>query len=198
MSLEELLDESNGKGFPVVTLTKRINMKRTRKASLIWDQLHKYKRTVHLAPLESGPNSLEKREKEFEGDPERASLTIQFSLKTDDLSRTQIERFARNLPLACRDSDVQVRRIDWIKIETLQPMSFQAVVKAVMKGRRKSTDNIRGSSIAGQPKRGLTRKRQQTNELFPTAPSKRRVSDLTSRPSSLTPVSPKSLTESLW
>jgi hypothetical protein len=187
-SLEELLNEHNNKSFPVVKLWERINMKRKKSASLIWDRLRKYKRTVHLTPLEVGPTSLEKREKEFQGgEPEKASLTLRFSLKADNLSQKQIESLARCLPVACRDSEIQVRRIDWIKMETSQrPISFLTAVTALSaaKGWIKRAD-IRRNDVAEKRRDSATRKRSRSDELSPSAPSKRR--------SLSSPISPRSV-----
>jgi hypothetical protein len=187
-SLEELLNEHNNKSFPVVKLWERINMKRKKSASLIWDRLRKYKRTVHLTPLEVGPTSLEKREREFQGgEPEKASLTLRFSLKADNLSQKQIESLARCLPAACRDSEIQVRRIDWIKMETSQrPISFLTAVNAISaaKGWIKRAD-IRRNDAAVQRRDSATRKRSGSDELSPSPPSKRR--------SFSSPISPRSV-----
>ncbi|KAF2795883.1 hypothetical protein K505DRAFT_301288 [Melanomma pulvis-pyrius CBS 109.77] len=194
-SLEDLLDEHKGKSFPVIKLWERINLKRKKSASLIWDRLHKYKRTVQLAPLEPGLTSQEEREKSFQsGDPEKASLTLRFSLKADELSRDQIENLARQLPQAFRDSEVLVRRIDWVKMETSsRAISFPAAVTAISaaKGWRQRT--TRKNSTAENQEDIPTRKRSRTGGLLPSSPSKRRVSGRTSISNPQTPISPRSI-----
>lgn len=157
-SLEELLRESNGESFPVVKLEERINSKRTAQASLIWDRLGRYKRNVKLGRLE--PNL--KRHASFQkAEPERAALVLRFSLKTNDMDDKQIEELARQMPAACKEAGVLVRRVEWVKLEQSSPIQvFRKVVKTVI--RRKSKQGTPQQSTSPTPKK---RTRSETSSL---------------------------------
>jgi hypothetical protein len=51
-SLEELLNDSENEGIPVIKLWEKINMKRT---ADLWDRLPRYKRNIELSRLHPTP-----------------------------------------------------------------------------------------------------------------------------------------------
>jgi hypothetical protein len=117
-SLEELLKESKEGAFSVFKLWETINTKRTTQAALMWDRLQRYKRSVELGRLKPTPE----RDAAYKNsEPERASLTLRLSLRTEDLEDEWIERLARSLPAACKEAGVRVRRVEWVKMEQRDP-----------------------------------------------------------------------------
>jgi hypothetical protein len=117
-SLEQLLEESPDGAFSVFKLEETINTKRKEKAALMWDRLKKHKRSVELGPLVIDPK---KGATFLNKEPERAWLTIRFSLTAGDLANSQIDRLARAFPRVCKDAGVRVRQIKWGGMETRDP-----------------------------------------------------------------------------
>jgi hypothetical protein len=141
-SLEELLDESKGEGFPVIQLSERISTKRTQQPAVIWDRLERYKRSIKLGRLRPNPE----RESSFQREmPEKASLLLRFSLGTDELSNTQIANLAHHLPDACKEAGIRVRRMEWVKMKHRDPREvFREAVKNTMRKNRRQSTSISG------------------------------------------------------
>jgi hypothetical protein len=114
-SLQELLIEANGGTFLLTQLCERINTKRKAQACLSWDRLQAFKRTVQLGRLEQAPNLEDSFCNE---EPELSSLYLRLSFKKSDLENDQIERLAEQLPHACHEAKVLLRRIDWVRMTT--------------------------------------------------------------------------------
>ena len=114
-SLQDLLEEAKGGTFLLTQLCERINTKRKAQACLSWDRLQGFKRTVQLGHLEPAPNLEDSFCNE---EPELTSLLLRFSFKNSDLENDQIERLAEQLPHACHEAKVLLRRIDWIRMTT--------------------------------------------------------------------------------
>jgi hypothetical protein len=137
-SLEELLEESKGESFPVIKLQERINTKRTEQSAVIWDRLERYKRSIKLGRLVSNPERDESFQREV---PEKASLLVRLSLATDELQDTNIECLARQLPEACREAGVHVRRMEWVKMEHRHPKEvFRKAVKTTIRMNRRQSN----------------------------------------------------------
>jgi hypothetical protein len=139
-SLEELLEESKGESFPVIKLSERISTKRTQHSAVMWDRLGRYERSVGLGRLVRNAE----RESSFQREiPEKASLLLRLSLGTNELSDAEIDRLARQLPKACRQAKIHVRRMEWVKMKHRNPKEvFRKAVKATMRmnsNRRQST-----------------------------------------------------------
>jgi hypothetical protein len=130
-SLVELLKESKGESFPVIKLSERISAKRTQQSAVMWDRLERYKRSVELGRLVRNPE----RESSFQREiPEKASLLLRFSLGTNELTDAEIGRLARQLPEACRQAKIHVRRMDWVKMKHRNPKElFRQAVKDTMR-----------------------------------------------------------------
>lgn len=181
-SLVELLEESQGANFPVTKLWESINKKRTDQASLIWDRLQKYKRSVQLAPLDP----TRKQDASFQNkEPEKASLVLRLSLKVDDLTKPQIERLAAQLPRACQEAQIPVRRIDWVKLETVK-RDYGAFLGAARTVRvaQKMREALRRNSVSRgrndeSPDASRGRKRTRSR-VGSTSPSKRQQCESTS------------------
>jgi hypothetical protein len=135
-SLEELVYESEGAGFPLTKLLERINRVKGRGGipAMLWDRLNSFGRPIHLAPL----NKNRRRESGISprtGEPEEGAVILRFSLKDYDLTFKQIEAWARQLPQACKDADIAVRRIEWVKSESHKKPSsarFRATARTLM------------------------------------------------------------------
>jgi hypothetical protein len=139
-SLQELLVESKGKSFSVIKLSERINTKRTHQSAVMWNCLQRYKQSVELGRLVRNPERESSFQKEI---PEKASLLLRFSLGNDELSDAVIDRLARQLPEACEEARVHVRRIEWVKMEHRNPKEVfrKAVQHTLRMNRRQSTSN---------------------------------------------------------
>ncbi|KAI4928211.1 uncharacterized protein J4E92_005695 [Alternaria infectoria] len=119
-SLEELLDERDGRPFLMTQLVEKINKQRKRQACLMWDRLSSYKRTLQLVPLHQ--HQTQEREAAFQtSDLEKASLGLRFSLKEHDLSDELVQKFAEHLPRVCHDIGLPLRRIYWEGMATGKP-----------------------------------------------------------------------------
>lgn len=114
-SLEELLIEAKGGTFLLTQLCERINTKRKAQACLSWDRLQAFKRTVQLGHLEQARNLEDSFCNE---EPELSSLSLRLSFKKSDLENEQIERLAEQLPHACHEAKIPLRRIDWVSMTT--------------------------------------------------------------------------------
>jgi hypothetical protein len=175
-SLEELLNDSENEGFPVIKLWEKINMKRTAKSAFLWDRLQRYKRNIELSRLHPTPERDESFRKE---EPEQASLVLRLSLKTDDLSDEQVRKLAQQMPTACKVAGVPVRRMEWVKMEQGHlAQAWRNAVKEVLRRRsspgklqmsptpsesRKRSGSCRCSSSLPPPKR-VTRESSSTSE----------------------------------
>ncbi|KAH7382740.1 hypothetical protein DE146DRAFT_240565 [Phaeosphaeria sp. MPI-PUGE-AT-0046c] len=116
-SLLELLKEADGGTFTLTQLSERINTRRKSQACLPWDRLRSFKRTLQLGRLErcdSSENSFRNTE------PEQSSLLLRLSFKTSDLDDEQIKVLAEQLPHACHEAKILLRRIDWIRMTTTE------------------------------------------------------------------------------
>ncbi|ORY09510.1 hypothetical protein BCR34DRAFT_568276 [Clohesyomyces aquaticus] len=198
-SLKELLDDNADQNFSVTKLVENINRKRRKHPSFVWDRLKRYRRNVNLAPLDTRP--YHERIGPFQdGEPEKASLSIRFSLKDNDLSREQIEDLAKYLPQACKKSKVPVRQIDWVKMEesVRRPSrSLRGVGTFIIAGgklRRMSSTRGGQQSDVSPASLQFQKKRPSLQSESSLSPSKRRSSssDRILRSATLTPVSPRS------
>ena len=80
---------------------------------------------MQLAPL---VHSLEKEAPFRNKGPERGSLLLRLSLRVDELDNERIKSFAKLLPNTCKEADIPIRRIDWVKMES---SSFWKAANAV-------------------------------------------------------------------
>jgi hypothetical protein len=189
-SLEELLQESKREGFPLTKLLETINMKSERHESpaMLWDRLHTFGHSIYLAPIPK-----ERRSKNAitlrTGEPETGALILRFSLKdtTHGLTLKQIEALARQLPKACIDANVPLRRIEWLKYisrEDLHAGGFREAVRTTMlaravcrkwrihvKARRQQRDKTRAQTENAPELTDSKRKRSETLQS-PLPPSK--------------------------
>lgn len=138
-SLQELLIEADGSTFVLAQLCQRINTKRKDQACLPWDRLGTFKRTVHLGRLEQ---SLDLEDSLCNEASEHSSLYLRFSFGTIDLKDSQIERLAERLPQAFHEADVNLRRVDWVRMEQetgpmagMRPnIAFETVTDSTLEG----------------------------------------------------------------
>jgi hypothetical protein len=151
-SLEELREESKGGCFPVIKLQERINKKRKVQSALVWDRLQKYGRHIQLGELVEP----QKREASFSRqDPEEASLVLRFSLKTTDLSDDRIRSLARKLPEICKEVEVPVRQIDWVRMERRDQ---EQTIRKVLSAFRRNIEVHRALERTQQPDLYLNQK----------------------------------------
>ncbi|KAF2180529.1 hypothetical protein K469DRAFT_714515 [Zopfia rhizophila CBS 207.26] len=109
-ALEDLVEL---KRFSTLQLQQRIKKIRETPTVELWDRLETGQYLpITLAPLDR-TEVAEKRRKFERRAAEKASLTIRFSL-VEALTIKQIEEFGRQLPEACKKSDVLVRNINWM------------------------------------------------------------------------------------
>lgn len=127
-SLEDLLKETSGEPFPLMKLYTKINAK-PGQGSMLWDRLDKHTKTfghIELGRLKMSPE----RDASFKNtDPERASLTLRLSLKTETLTDDQIAILAHTLSEACKEVKAPVRQIEWVELEQRNNYLIQKVVK---------------------------------------------------------------------
>ncbi|KAF2260730.1 hypothetical protein CC78DRAFT_584513 [Lojkania enalia] len=115
-SLEELLAELKNRNFTTIKLLDKMNTNRN-PLSMLHDRLRKGERHVQLAPLEK--KNCRANEKSFlSRPPEKAWVKLRFSLKDPELDQNQIEKLARQLAAAFRNSQIGLRKIHWIKMES--------------------------------------------------------------------------------
>lgn len=159
----------------MLKLWERINTKRTAEAALIWDRLERYKRSVQLGRLDPNPGRDASFRKE---EPEKASLVLRLSLKADDLDDNQIDKLARQLPAACKEAGVPVRRMEWVKMEQRDPKQvFRKAVKTVrMNLRRKSSPG----KLQQSPSPELRKRTRSDTSLLSTPKRQARESPSTS------------------
>jgi len=112
-ALIELANGPEDGTFLLAQLCQRINTKRKLEACIAWDQTGLFKRTIQLHRLEQSPEMTDSFCNE---EPEQSSLFLRLSFKTTDLEDGQIERLAANLPHACDEANVPLRRIDWVRM----------------------------------------------------------------------------------
>jgi hypothetical protein len=174
-SLEQLLEQSKDGTFSVLKLEETINTKRAEKTALMWDRLKKHKRSVELGPLAPQPQSNTTYHTK-----ERASLTLRFSLTTDDLTKTQIDSLARSIPKVCKDICIGVRQVKWMGMEERDP---HKMVRKVANELRKRVSQ-RKNSVKGlrrESDTAETRKRSGSHEtLLPSTKRRARGGSTTS------------------
>jgi hypothetical protein len=112
-SLEELASGPEDGTFFLAQLCQRINTKRKSQACIPWDQMGLFKRTIQFCRLEQSTNMQSSFCNE---DPEQSALYLRFSFRSKDLEDEQIERLAEQLPPACHEANVPLRRIDWVRM----------------------------------------------------------------------------------
>jgi hypothetical protein len=192
-SLEELICESKEEGFPLTKLLEKINMQNERHESpaMLWDRLHTFGHSIHLAPIpkeKKSSNAITVRT----GEPETGALILRFSLKntTDGLTLKQIEALARQLPRACIDANVPLRRIEWLKYisrENLRAKDFRDTVRTAMlakavcrkwrshvQERRQQRDKTRAQSFEDVPELA-DRKRKRSETMQPLHPASKQA-----------------------
>ena len=133
-SLEELLvDTKEDEGFTVLKLFERISLKRDDGGAFLLDRLQQHRRSIELSRFRANPE----REASFrQEEPEQASVVLRLSLKTSDLDNVQVEKLAQQMPTACREAGIAVRRMDWVYMEQSPRnprQAFRNVVNAVIK-----------------------------------------------------------------
>lgn len=164
-SLEELLRECKSESFTLTKLGERINLKRNSQPALIWHRLGEGNRSIQLAPLGS-----QDRKDSFQiRDPERASLTLRFSLKEQDFTDTQIQSLAQQLPQAFKDAKIfSLRRIDWIKMAIAPEINHVSIFeiasakRAMVKYRRRKS-NAESEGQGGQTRAQTSKKRTRAS-----------------------------------
>lgn len=187
-SLEELLTEYNDRNFPTTKLLDKINMNRN-PPSMLWDRLHRHERHVQLAPLKKEPR--QEKDKSFRHiKPEQAWVKLRFSLKEPRLEQDQIEELARRLPAAFAAAKIDLRRMDWIKMESASSAQSNSptiagtatVLSALGKLRRRRSQNA-GEATASPHQGELTpTKRSRKHNTSPKS-SKKPVARLPPTPS---------------
>lgn len=110
--LQELLKKHRGRKFATVELVQRINLRRRKRPSMLWDRLNRHDHHICLAPLNT--KDLEERQISFQNMRENASLTLRIALKEERLTSVQIEGLAQRLPKAFRKSQVEPLQIHWM------------------------------------------------------------------------------------
>jgi hypothetical protein len=146
-SLGELLDESGDEIFPLIKLWERINTK-PGQGAINWDRLQRHKHTFGHIQLGRLPPNPERDASFHETEPELASLTLRFSLKTVKLNDDQIRKLAHSLPVACKEAGIPVRRMEWVRFEQRDNYLKRKVAKALMRSlsgskRKRSSSGIR-------------------------------------------------------
>lgn len=185
-SLKALLTEFSNQNFTTTKLLEKMNMNRD-PPSMLWDRLHKHERHVQLAPLDKDKKSSELKVQQFSArPPEEAWVKLRFSLQKPLVSQGQIEDLARELPSAFeRANIVGLRRIDWIKMETMGPdsprclsLSGMATSAIAMNRMLRRKSQASSSSASGEySERSPVFKRPRTNQNSPMS-SRRRSSAL--------------------
>jgi hypothetical protein len=148
-SLEELLDESEDETFPLIKLWEKINTK-PGQGSIPWDRLERHKQTFGNIRLGRLQPDLERETSFHDADPELASLTLRFSLKTDELDDIQIRNFAYVLPETCKEAGIPVRRMEWVGFENRDRYLMQKVANQFRR-------SLSGSKRKRSPSRVLER-----------------------------------------
>ena len=182
--LQELLKKHRGRKFATVELVQRINLRRRKRPSMLWDRLSRHDHHIYLAPLNT--EDLEKRQISFQNMRENASLTLRIALKEERLTSAQIERLAQRLPKAFRKSQVEPLQIHWMGLSRHPQRSVSmkgaaSIAKAVyrfmsMSSRRDKNSIEEISPTSTTP--SMTLKRTQNSlDSLEIPDSKRRMSE---------------------
>lgn len=182
--LQELLKKHQGRKFSTVELHQRINLRRRKRPSMLWDRLSRHDHHIYLAPLNT--EDLEKRQISFQNMRENASLTLRIALKEERLTSDQIEKLARRLPKAFRKSQVEPLQIHWMGLSRHPQRSVSmkgaaSIAKAVyrfmsMSSRRDKNSIEEISPTSTTP--SMTLKRTQNSlDSLEIPDSKRRMSE---------------------
>jgi hypothetical protein len=74
---------------------------------------------MRMAPKQHDPNEI------FNEDPEQSSLVLRFSLRTRTLEKSQLQKLTEQLPRACQEAGVPVRRIEWVRAKKVNGQSTE-------------------------------------------------------------------------
>ncbi|KAF2125114.1 hypothetical protein P153DRAFT_434790 [Dothidotthia symphoricarpi CBS 119687] len=137
-SLEGLLANGKGLHFLTTKLKNEIN-KPGEISSELYDRLDNHNgRHVQLAPL--GERTAAEDKTLLSRPREQAGIKLRFSLRESELSKNQIEKFAQELVKACKEANMPIRQIDWIKMKQQRPREvFRRVEKDVTRHTRRTS-----------------------------------------------------------
>lgn len=182
-ALRHLVEKDGKTGFPTSKLHQEILHRRSEPVAMLFDRFNRHLKRIKLTPLDK-PNAEERQKiEDFFQEPEKSSVVIRFSLKEARLSNCQIEAFARELPAACEKSDIPVRKIEWLKMETMSRKMISMggavqVFRFAARHRLRRTREALDTTLAQTPPPMLSSlKRRPTSDLPnpPLAPNERQL-----------------------
>ena len=118
----------------------------------VWSHAHWNARHI---PLERLVRSA-KRQNSFNANPTKAYLTLQFALKTDNLSQDQIKDLAKRMTKACKEKSqaaesptVGIRQIDWISLRSSARPDIRHTIAAINGAKRWRRNTVSRKQSAG-------------------------------------------------
>ena len=153
-SLNELLERPESQSFTTADLFRTIAEQRYRKNNppLLASRVEKSDRRILLAPKLSS-----EQKKYFDDAPVPIYLDLRIEIKQDSLDRDQVEDLAKRVARAVRQSMVETRRVDWLRLASRKTSSFKTVarsmflISALGRSRRDTLQTVQEEPIVEKP-----------------------------------------------
>jgi hypothetical protein len=128
-SLKVLLGCSEDQSFTTADLLRTISEQRYRKRNppLLASRVEKSDRRILLAPKLST-----EQKKYFDDAPVPIYLDLRIEIKQDALNQHQVEDLAKRVARAVRQSTVETRRVDWLRLASRKKSSFKTVARSML------------------------------------------------------------------
>lgn len=153
-SLKQLLGCSESQSFTTADLFRTIAEQRYRKNNppLLASRVEKSDRRILLAPKLST-----EQKKYFDDAPVPTYLDLRIEIKQDGLNRDEVEDLAKRVARAVRQSTVETRRIDWLRLASRKTSSFKTVARSMLlisalgRSRRDTLQTVQEEDTAEKP-----------------------------------------------